>query len=50
MEGSGSGIGSGITTRDAYGTTEGHNKLHKDPPAKVLQARGADYQGHGNVS
>lgn len=42
-------IGSGTTTHDAYGTQEGHNKLHKDPPAKVLEARGQDYQGHSNV-
>ena len=44
-------IGSGgNTTHDAYGTKEGHNKLHKDPPAKMLGARGPEYQGHGNVS
>ena len=43
-------IGTGSTTHDAYGTQEGHNKLHKDPPAKVLEARAQDYQGHGNVS
>ena len=43
-------IGTGSTTHDAYGTHDGHNKLHKDPPAKVLEARGQDYQGHGNVS
>lgn len=42
--------GSGITTHDAYGTNEGHNKLHKDPPGKVLEARGQDYQGHSNAS
>lgn len=42
-------IGSGTTTHDAYGTHEGHNKLHKDPPAKILEARGQDYQGHSNV-
>lgn len=30
------GIGSGPTTHDAYGAHDsGHNKLHKDPPAKV---------------
>ena len=34
-------IGSGITTHEAYGTTEGHNKLHKDPPAKVLEEHGS---------
>lgn len=28
---SGSGLGSGRTTHDAYGTMEGQNKLHKDP-------------------
>ncbi|KAL9099931.1 MAG: hypothetical protein Q9163_004633 [Psora crenata] len=33
-------IGTGLTTHDAYGTTEGPNKLHKDPPAKVLEQRG----------
>ena len=43
-------IGPGTTTHEAYGTQEGHNKLHKDPPAKVLEARGQVYQGHGNVS
>jgi len=42
-------IGSGATTHDAYGMHEGHNKLHKDPPAKILEARGQDYQGHSNV-
>lgn len=36
-----SGIGSGPTTHDAYGAHDsGHNKLHKDPPAKVLESRG----------
>lgn len=35
------GIGSGPTTHDAYGPNDsGHNKLHKDPPAKVLESRG----------
>ena len=35
------GIGSGPTTHDAYGAQDsGHNKLHKDPPAKVLESRG----------
>ena len=35
------GIGSGPTTHDAYGAQgPGHNKLHKDPPAKVLESRG----------
>ena len=43
-------IGMGTTTHDAYKTQDGHNKLHKDPPAKILEARGQDYQGHGNVS
>lgn len=34
-------IGSGPTTHDAYGAHDsGHNKLHKDPPAKVLGSRG----------
>ena len=33
-------VGSGITTHDAYNTAEGHNKLHKDPPAKILEQRG----------
>ena len=43
-------IGRGTTTHDAYGTQEGHNKLHKDPPGNLAGAHGADYQGHGNVS
>ena len=45
-------IGAGRTTHDAYGTQEGHNKLHKDPPNAVgtQAAHGADYQGHGNMS
>ena len=35
------GIGSGPTTHEAYGDRDsGHNKLHKDPPAKVLESRG----------
>lgn len=35
------GLGSGPTTHDAYGAHDsGHNKLHKDPPAKVLESRG----------
>lgn len=39
------GIGSGPTTHDAYGTHDsGHNKLHKDPPAKVLESRGYQVQ------
>ena len=38
-------IGAGTKTHDAYGTQEGHNKLHKDPPAKVLESRG--YGGYG---
>ena len=33
-------IGSGMTTHDAYNTSEGQNKLHKDPPAKVMEQRG----------
>lgn len=33
-------ISSGPTTHAAYGTDEGPNKLHKDPPAKVLESRG----------
>lgn len=38
------GIGSGLTTHDAYGTHDsGHNKLHKDPPAKVLESRGYEF-------
>ena len=39
------GIGSGPTTHDAYGAHDsGHNKLHKDPPAKVLESRGYQVQ------
>ena len=39
------GIGSGPTTHDAYGAHDsGHNKLHKDPPAKVRESRGYDIQ------
>ena len=39
------GIGSGPTTHDAYGAHDsGHNKLHKDPPAKVLESRGYEFQ------
>ncbi len=48
-DGGPSTIGSGTTTHDAYGSHDGHNRLHKDPPAKVLEARGQDYQGHSNV-
>ena len=33
-------IGSGHTTHEAYHNTEGHNKLHKNPPAKVVEERG----------
>lgn len=33
-------MGSGRTTHDAYGEGVGHNKLHKDPPAKVMEQRG----------
>ena len=37
------GIGSGPTTHDAYGAHDsGHNKLHKDPPSKVIESRGYD--------
>ena len=43
-------MGKGITTHDAYGTQEGQNRLHKDPPGSLAGAHGADYQGHGNVS
>ena len=40
------GIGSGPTTHDAYGAHDsGHNKLHKDPPAKIVESRGYDLQG-----
>lgn len=39
------GIGSGPTTHDAYGSHDsGHNKLHKDPPAKVAESRGYEFQ------
>ena len=39
------GIGSGLTTHDAYGAHDsGHNKLHKDPPAKVRETRGYEVQ------
>ena len=39
------GIGSGLTTHDAYGTHDsGHNKLHKDPPSKVVESRGYEFQ------
>lgn len=38
------GIGYGPTTHDAYGTHDsGHNKLHKDPPPKVLESRGYEF-------
>ena len=38
-------IGSGPTTHDAYGTHDlGHNKLHKDPPSKVVESRGYEFQ------
>ena len=33
-------FGAGKTTHEAYSTTEGHNKLHKDPPAKVAEQLG----------
>ncbi|KAG8528886.1 uncharacterized protein KY384_006575 [Bacidia gigantensis] len=32
--------GTAKTTHDAYDTTEGHNKLHKEPPTKVLKEHG----------
>ena len=39
------GIGTGPTTHDAYGTHDlGHNKLHKDPPSKVVESRGYEFQ------
>ena len=39
------GIGSGPTTHDAYGAHDsGHNKLHKDPPAKIVESRGYEFQ------
>ena len=39
------GIGSGLTTHDAYGAHDlGHNKLHKDPPSKVIESRGYEVQ------
>ena len=39
------GIGSGPTTHDAYGAHDlGHNKLHKDPPSKVIESRGYGVQ------
>ncbi len=39
------GIGSGLTTHDAYGAHDsGHNRLHKDPPSKVVESRGYDLQ------
>ena len=39
------GIGSGPTTHDAYGAHDvGHNKLHKDPPSKVVESRGYEFQ------
>lgn len=39
------GIGSGPTTHDAYGPHDsGHNKLHKDPPAKIAESRGFEFQ------
>ncbi|KAK4697645.1 hypothetical protein P7C71_g455, partial [Lecanoromycetidae sp. Uapishka_2] len=41
QSGAGSGIGSGMTTHDAYDNDPNkYNKLHKDPPAKVLESRG----------
>ena len=43
--GSSSGVhdyptGSGHTTHEAYNSTEGQNKLHKDPPTKIAEQRG----------
>lgn len=40
------GVGSGLTTHDAYGQSDPNtlNKLHKDPPAKVLESRGLEHQ------
>ena len=38
-------IGSGPTTHDAYGAHDsGHNKLHKDPPSKVIESRGYEFK------
>ena len=38
-------IRSGPTTHDAYGTHDtGHNKLHKDPPSKVIESRGYEFK------
>ena len=34
--------GTAKTTHDAYDTSEGHNKLHKEPPAKVLKEHGLE--------
>ena len=39
------GMGSGLTTHDAYGAhASGHNKLHKDPPSKIVESRGYEFQ------
>ena len=39
------GTGSGLTTHDAYGAQDsGHNRLHKDPPSKVAESRGYEFQ------
>lgn len=38
-------IRSGPTTHDAYGMHDsGHNKLHKDPPSKVIESRGYEFK------
>ena len=38
-------IGSGPTTHDAYGAHDsGHNKLHKDPPSKLIESRGYEFK------
>lgn len=38
-------IRSGPTTHEAYGTHDsGHNKLHKDPPSKVIESRGYEFK------
>ena len=39
------GMGSGLTTHDAYGVHDtGHNKLHKNPPSKIVESRGYEFQ------
>ena len=38
-------IKSAPTTHDAYGAHDsGHNKLHKDPPSKVIESRGYEFK------